>query len=47
MYPVVALFEDGTDIPEIGIGGGGGDLQREAELDLADVADVDQVLQDM
>ncbi|CEJ80107.1 hypothetical protein VHEMI00312 [[Torrubiella] hemipterigena] len=47
IYPVVVLFPDGTGIPEIGVGGGGSDLQREAELDLVDVEDVDQVLQDI
>ena len=37
--PIIARSSDGTDIPEVGAGGGGGDLIQTHELDLTD-ADV-------
>ncbi|ORY61701.1 beta-lactamase-like protein [Pseudomassariella vexata] len=33
IQPIVARLPNGQDIAEVGIGGGGGDLEREAELD--------------
>lgn len=32
IQPVVAHLDDGTDIVEAGVGGGGNDFQRQAEL---------------
>jgi DNA cross-link repair 1C protein len=33
IQPVIAHLSTGNDIPEVGVGGGGDDLEREAELD--------------
>lgn len=43
--PIVARLKDGTEIVEMGIGGGGGDLKQHAELELANEADVDTFLE--
>lgn len=34
IQPVIAHLPSGEDIAEIGVGGGGDDLEREADLDL-------------
>jgi DNA cross-link repair 1C protein len=34
IQPIIAHLPDGRDMVELGIGGGGEDLEREAELDL-------------
>lgn len=39
--PIVARLADGTEIAEVGVGGGGGDLKQHAELELCSEADVD------
>ena len=44
--PIIARSSDGTDIPEVGAGGGGGDLTKTHELDLTD-ADVVMELIDL
>lgn len=40
IQPIIAHLPGGTDLAEIGAGGGGGDLEREAELDLGLIQDV-------
>jgi len=45
--PIVARLPDGTEIAEIGVGGGGGDLKQHAELELCSEADVDTFLEMM
>lgn len=44
---MVAYLSDGSHIPEIGIGGGGDDLHKQAELELAADVDVDALVRDM
>ena len=46
IQPVIAHLSNGTDLAEVGAGGGGGDLEREAGLDLAVMQDI-QALGDM
>lgn len=38
IQPVIAHLPTGEDLAEVGVGGGGGDLQREAELEFLDHA---------
>ncbi|KAI9150235.1 Protein artemis-like protein [Paramyrothecium foliicola] len=45
IQPIIAHVPDGGDILEIGVGGGGDDLEREAELDTAFQSDL-EVLSD-
>ncbi|KAK0386752.1 hypothetical protein NLU13_6588 [Sarocladium strictum] len=40
IQPIIAHLSGGADLAEIGAGGGGGDLEREAELDLGMMQDV-------
>jgi hypothetical protein len=40
IQPIIAHLPSGADLAEIGAGGGGGDLEREAELDLGMIQDV-------
>ena len=42
--PVVAHLPSGQDVDEVGIGGGGGDLEREAELDSLSPEDIRHLL---
>ncbi|KAL8392126.1 hypothetical protein RB595_002351 [Gaeumannomyces hyphopodioides] len=37
IVPVITRLPDGSDVAEAGVGGGGDDLEREAELDLSSV----------
>ena len=43
--PIITRSNDGTDIPEIGAGGGGGDLNTIHELDMADGDMVNELLE--
>ncbi|GIK02338.1 hypothetical protein Aspvir_006387 [Aspergillus viridinutans] len=43
IMPVVARMEDGTRVPEIGAGGGGGDLYQTHELELPDQSSLQQL----
>jgi DNA cross-link repair 1C protein len=40
IHPIIAHLPSGADLTEVGVGGGGGDLEREAELDLASQEDL-------
>ncbi|KAK8018994.1 Artemis protein, partial [Apiospora marii] len=42
--PIVSRLPDGQEIAEVGIGGGGGDLEREAELQYITADNVDAVI---
>lgn len=42
--PVVARLEDGEEISEVGVGGGGDDLEREAELEGLTVEGMDVLM---
>lgn len=42
--PVIARLEDGEEVCEVGIGGGGDDLEREAELEGLTVEGMDQLM---
>jgi len=44
IQPVVARLPDGQSIDELGVGGGGGDLERDAELDYVDPVDIEALL---
>lgn len=46
IQPIVAHLVDGTDIAEVGIGGGGNDFQRDAELGALSPKDI-QTLQEL
>lgn len=41
--PIVGRLEDGTRVPEIGAGGGGGDLYQTHELELPDQSSLEQL----
>ncbi|GIC94060.1 putative DNA repair protein [Aspergillus udagawae] len=43
IMPIVARMEDGTRVPEIGAGGGGGDLYQTHELELPDRSSLEQL----
>ncbi|GAB1315854.1 DNA repair metallo-beta-lactamase domain-containing protein [Madurella fahalii] len=43
--PIIARLPDGLYIAEVGVGGGGDDLEREAELDYLSVADIESFLE--
>lgn len=40
IQPIIAHLSDGDDLAEIGVGGGGDDLEREVELEYLDQADL-------
>ncbi|OLN96246.1 Protein artemis [Colletotrichum chlorophyti] len=44
IQPVVAHLRDGSDIAELGVGGGGDDLERDADLDPLTLDDIPAVL---
>ncbi|KAI8255458.1 hypothetical protein K4K58_005663 [Colletotrichum sp. SAR11_239] len=44
IQPLVAHLSNGAEITEVGVGGGGDDLERDAELDTLSSADVEAVL---
>lgn len=41
--PIVGRLEDGTRVPELGAGGGGGDLYQTHELELPDQSSLEQL----
>jgi hypothetical protein len=43
--PIITRLPNGQDVAEIGVGGGGDDLEREAELDYLFPADVELLLE--
>jgi hypothetical protein len=43
--PIITRLPDGEDVAEIGVGGGGDDLEREAELDYLSPDDVESILE--
>ncbi|GIJ84455.1 hypothetical protein Asppvi_003302 [Aspergillus pseudoviridinutans] len=43
IMPIVARMEDGTRVPELGAGGGGGDLYQTHELELPDQSSLEQL----
>lgn len=43
--PIITRLSNGQDIAEIGVGGGGEDLEREAELDYLSLDDVEALLE--
>jgi hypothetical protein len=43
--PIITRLPNGQDVAEVGVGGGGDDLEREAELDYLSPADIDFVLE--
>lgn len=43
IQPIIAHLPNGQDLAEVGIGGGGDDLQREAELDFLDQGSLDDL----
>lgn len=45
IQPVVAHLPDGYDLAEVGVGGGGDDLAREAELDFLSMVDVEALIE--
>lgn len=45
IQPIIAHLPDGQDLAEIGVGGGGDDLERDAELDLLSLGDIDILLE--
>ncbi|KAF9870873.1 DNA repair protein [Colletotrichum karsti] len=44
IQPVIANFTNGAEMAEVGIGGGGDDLERDAVLDTLSITDVDAIL---
>jgi DNA cross-link repair 1C protein len=44
IQPVIAHLSDGRDMSEVGVGGGGDDLEREAELDHLSADDLQALL---
>jgi hypothetical protein len=42
--PIITRLPDGQDVAEVGVGGGGDDLEREAELDYLTPEDVESLL---
>lgn len=45
ILPIIAHLPDGQDLAEIGVGGGGGDLERDAELDFLSLGDIGSLLE--
>jgi hypothetical protein len=45
ILPIIAHLPDGQDLAEIGVGGGGDDLERDAELDFLSLGDIDTLLE--
>jgi DNA cross-link repair 1C protein len=45
IQPFIAHLPNGQDMVEVGVGGGGDDLQREAELDYLDQASLEALLE--
>lgn len=45
IQPIIAHLPDGQDLSEIGVGGGGDDLERDAELDFLSLGDIDTLLE--
>ncbi|KAB5566682.1 beta-lactamase-like protein [Coniochaeta sp. 2T2.1] len=45
IQPIIAHLPDGQDLAEIGVGGGGDDLERDAELDFPSLGDIDTLLE--
>lgn len=45
IQPIITHLSNGQDITEIGVGGGGGDLERDAELDFFLPEDIDNLLE--
>ena len=45
IQPIIAHLSGGTDLVEIGVGGGGADLEREAEMEFLAPEDIRQLLQ--
>ncbi|OIW24411.1 hypothetical protein CONLIGDRAFT_691706 [Coniochaeta ligniaria NRRL 30616] len=44
IQPIIAHLPNGQDLAEIGVGGGGDDLERDAELDFLSLGDIDTLL---
>ncbi|KAK3384414.1 hypothetical protein B0T24DRAFT_83307 [Lasiosphaeria ovina] len=44
IQPITARLPDGQDIAEVGVGGGGDDLEREVELDYLSPSDIEPLL---
>ena len=44
IQPVIAHLPGGADLAEVGVGGGGDDLEREAEIDLISQDDLQSLL---
>ena len=44
IQPIVAHLPGGADLAEVGVGGGGDDLEREAEIDLMSQGDLQSLL---
>lgn len=44
IQPVIAHLPGGEDLAEVGVGGGGDDLEREAELEHLDQASLESLL---
>lgn len=45
IQPIIAHLPDGSDLAEVGVGGGGDDLEREAEIDLLSLEDLQSLLE--
>lgn len=45
IQPIITRLPDGQDVAEVGVGGGGDDLEREAELDYLSPDDVASLLE--
>jgi DNA cross-link repair 1C protein len=44
IQPIIAHLPSGADLAEVGVGGGGDDLKRDAELDLSATGDITTLL---
>ncbi len=45
IQPIITRLPGGKDVAEVGVGGGGDDLERDAELDYLQPQDVEQLLE--
>ena len=45
IQPIITRLPGGQDVAEVGVGGGGEDLEREAELDYLSPLDIEAVLE--
>ena len=45
IQPVITRLPNGQEIAEVGVGGGGDDLERDAELDYLSSADIEPLLE--